>query len=387
MSSRVLFVTNGHGEAAIAERIALELITFAPATRIDHLALVGNISSDGMRDVGPRQPMPSGGLIAMGNVRNLAKDLAAGLLSLTLSQARFLRRARRAYDVAVAVGDAFALLMTLLAGARTIFVGTAKSIKVAPYGAFETSLLRRTAACFVRDEATADALGRRRVDARVANAIVDLFASPDDPAIEAAVAGFTPALALFPGSRESAYADAAFLLEVTNQLALQYPTLGAVISVAPGLDADRFARDAALAGWAVHAMADAAVPFALSRGGREIVRGWRKALGPLLKRVVLVLGQAGTANEAAAAAGVPVVAFESNRVRRASWYRRRQQDLLGEALAVLPEERNAAVAGVREILEDRQRRARMAAVGRAQMGEAGGAARIAACIASLAAGT
>ena len=43
MSARVLFVTNGHGEAAIAERIALELLTFAPAARIDHLALVGNV--------------------------------------------------------------------------------------------------------------------------------------------------------------------------------------------------------------------------------------------------------------------------------------------------------------------------------------------------------
>lgn len=386
MSERVLFVTNGHGEAAIAERIALELRTFAPTARIDHLALVGNVSSDAMHDVGPRKPMPSGGLIAMGNLRNLAKDLAAGLLSLTLSQARFLYHARGAYDVAVAVGDAFALMMTLLVRARTVFVGTAKSVKVAPYGAFETNLLRRAAACFVRDEATAEALRRRRVDAHVANAIVDLFASPADPAIEAAIAGFAPALALFPGSRESAYDDAAFLLEVTRELALQYPTLGAVISVAPGLDGDRIARDAACAGWDVHVMADAAAPFVLSRGGREIVRGWRKALGPLLERVVLVLGQAGTANEVAAAAGVPVVAFESDHVQKASWYRRRQQDLLGEALAVLPEERDAAVSGVRAILEDAQRRARMAAVGRAQMGEAGGAARIAARIALLAAG-
>jgi uncharacterized protein (TIGR03492 family) len=386
MSRRVLFVTNGHGEAAIAERIALELLAAAPATSIDHLALVGNLSSDAMRDVGPRQPMPSGGLIAMGNVRNLARDLAAGLVALTLSQARFLWRARGTYDVAVAVGDAFALMMTLLVRARTVFVGTAKSVKVAPYGAFEAGLLRRAAASFVRDEATADALRRRGVDADAANAIVDLFASHADAAVEAAVAGFTPALALFPGSRESAYDDAAFLLEIARELAPQYPTLGAVISIAPGLDADRLAREAASAGWEVRPIANAASPFALRLNGREIVRGWQRPLGPLLKRVVLVLGQAGTANEAAAAAGVPVVAFERDRDRKTRWYRQRQRDLLGEALAVLPEERTAAVAGVREILEDSQRRARMAAIGRAQMGEAGGAARIASRIASLIAG-
>jgi uncharacterized protein (TIGR03492 family) len=386
MSKRVLFVTNGHGEVAIAERIALELLALVPATRIDHLALVGNLSSDAMQDVGPRKPMPSGGLIAMGNVRNLAKDVAAGLLALTLSQARFLWRARGAYDVAVAVGDAFALMMVLLARAPTVFVGTAKSVKVAPYGAFESKLLRRASACFVRDQATADALRRHHVDAQVANAIVDLFASRADPAIDAAVAGFAPALAILPGSRESAYDDAAFLLAVTRELAWQYPSLGAAISIAPGLDADRFARAAACNGWEVRATPNAAIPFVLSRSGREIVRGWRGGLGPLLERVVLVLGQAGTANEAAAGAGVPVIAFERDRDRKARWYRRRQRDLLGEALAVLPEEPAAAVAGVREILEDAQRRARMAAIGRAQMGEAGGAARIAARIASLAAG-
>jgi uncharacterized protein (TIGR03492 family) len=247
-------------------------------------------------------------------------------------------------------------------------------------------LLRRAAASFVRDEATADALRRRGVDADAANAIVDLFASHADAAVEAAVAGFTPALALFPGSRESAYDDAAFLLEIARELAPQYPTLGAVISIAPGLDADRLAREAASAGWEVRPIANAASPFALRLNGREIVRGWQRPLGPLLKRVVLVLGQAGTANEAAAAAGVPVVAFERDRDRKTRWYRQRQRDLLGEALAVLPEERTAAVAGVREILEDSQRRARMAAIGRAQMGEAGGAARIASRIASLIAG-
>ena len=48
------------------------------------------------------------------------------------------------------------------------------------------------------------------------------------------------------------------------------------------------------------------------------------------------MGQAGTANEAAAAAGVPVVAFERDRDRKTAWYRMRQHGLLGEALAVLP---------------------------------------------------
>ena len=42
----VLFVSNGHGEAAIADRIAAELHAIAPEATLDHLALVGEPISD-----------------------------------------------------------------------------------------------------------------------------------------------------------------------------------------------------------------------------------------------------------------------------------------------------------------------------------------------------
>ena len=99
---------------------------------------------------------------------------------------------------------------------------------------------------------------------------------------------------------------------------------------------DRFARDARRAGWAVRAGADESVAVRFeSSTAVTIVRGWRGPIGPLIERVALVLGQAGTANEGAAAAGVPVVAFrERNRDGKARWYRKRQQGLLGDAMAL-----------------------------------------------------
>ncbi|HEX3672492.1 MAG TPA: hypothetical protein VHT92_12385, partial [Candidatus Cybelea sp.] len=114
-----------------------------------------------------------------------------------------------------------------------------------------------------------------------------------------------------------------------------------------------------------------------------IVRGWQGALGPLLARVVLVLGQAGTANEAAAAAALPVVAFEREADRRSSWYRRRQRGLLGEALAVLPARIDDAVRGVSEVLDDPVRREHMGATGRSRMGAPGASRRIAERIAEM----
>jgi tetraacyldisaccharide 4'-kinase len=378
-------VTNGHGEAAIADRIALELHALSANAELDHLALVGDSVSERMRDVGPRRRLPSGGLLAMGNVRNIAHDVAAGLLVLTFAQYRFLRRVRGSYDVAVAIGDAYALAMTLLARAPTVFVGTAKSVSVARYGPFEERLLRRTAACFVRDDATARALRERGVHVDPAtNVIADLAATPtDDSNAALATDGFTPSLALFPGSRESAYDDAGFLLDVTREVAAAQPGLGAVLSIARGLHVERFIAVAKRNGWEVQLTGEESMPFVARRNGREIVRAWRGAIAPLLARVTLVLGQAGTANEAAAAAGVPVIAFERDRNREARWYRQRQRGLLGGAMAVLPSDLIEATAGVCAILADPEQRKRMSEAGRARMGAPGGANAIARRIASL----
>jgi uncharacterized protein (TIGR03492 family) len=383
--TRVLVVTNGHGELAIGDRIALELRTLAPEVALDHLALVGERASEAMHDVGPRRSMPSGGLIAMGNLRNIARDVSAGLLALSYRQYRFLRAARGSYAAAVAIGDVYALAMALRARTRTVFVGTAKSVRVAPYGPLEERVLRRADACFVRDEETARALRAHGVHVEpAANVIVDLLATPDDEHAIQAVAGFAPALALFPGSRESAYQDAAFLVAVTCELAGDAPALGGALSIARGLDAAGFAELIRQHGNEVRVTRDESIPFVVSSGGREVVRAWRGEIGPLLARATLLLGQAGTANEAAAAAGVPVIAFEQDRDRKARWYRQRQRGLLGDAMAVLPGNVAQAAGGVREILADATRRRTMSEAGRARMGAPGGARRIAECIAALA---
>jgi uncharacterized protein (TIGR03492 family) len=382
---RVLFVSNGHGEAAIADRIAADVATFLPDVKLDHLALVGEPVSDSLQPAGPRHALPSGGLIAMGNVGNLLRDLRAGLLPLVLAQRRFLRSRRGAYDVAVAVGDVYALAMALLARTRTVFVGTAKSVSVAPYGRFEERVLARADARYVRDEPTAQALREHGLSVEPgANVIVDLFSATSDAGASAALAGFDPALALFPGSRTSAYEDAELLLAVVREIAGKLPRLGAALSIARGLDAGRFAEDARRAGWELVRESEDCVPFRLSLAGRTVVRAWTGAPSLLLKDATLLLGQAGTANEGAAAAGVPVVAFARERDGKARWYRKRQQGLLGDAMVVFGGSAPVAAARVADLLNDAGRRRRMSDAGRARMGEPGAARRIAERIASLA---
>jgi uncharacterized protein (TIGR03492 family) len=376
--SAVLFVSNGHGEAAIADRIACELHAIAPGVARDHVALVGESRSEYMHDVGPQRAMPSGGLIAMGNLVNITHDLRGGLLRLTLEQLRFLRRADGRYRRVVCVGDVYALVMALAVRVPVTYVGTAKSVRVAPYGAIERRVLRRAADVFVRDEATARELRAHRIDAAApGNVIADLFDAPDDARADRAVEGFAPAVALFPGSREAAYRDAPFLLQVVRACAQTRPALGAVLSVAPMLDASRFRRELSAEGFDVGARDDEVMPFDVRAHDRVLARAWRGAIGPLLSRVLLVLGQAGTANEAAAAAGVPVVAFERGHDRKTAWYRMRQHGLLGEALEVMPGESVAAAQRVGALLDDAERRKRMGSIGRERMGEPGGARAIA----------
>jgi len=377
---RVLFVSNGHGEEAIAARLSRDLQSQCDAQN-DHLALVGQSNHPStMQQVGPRRSMPSGGLIAMGNVRNILRDFRSGLLVHTLAQLLFLRKSRGQYDAAVAVGDIFALLMAKGARAKqTIFVGTAKSVYVAPYGPVEERFLRHTDAVFVRDLQTAQRLNEHGVCALApGNVIVDLFSET-----EPSVPHFAERLALFPGSREAAYSDAVFLCAVIRDLSKRRAHFGATLSIAPGLNAQRFINELRGDGWEVRISDDMHCPFVLQSAGREIVHAWTGPPGAMLAGAKLVLGQAGTANEAAAASGIPVVAFKEPGSRQHGWYRMRQRGLLGAAMKLIAGNPAVAASEVEKLLEDEGTRAAMGQIGRERMGGPGGSAAIAAKIAQV----
>ncbi|MBV9149136.1 MAG: hypothetical protein JO024_04685 [Candidatus Eremiobacteraeota bacterium] len=374
---RFLFVTNGHGEQAIAGRIADELHRLGQF-EIDHLSLVGDHLRAGgiLRPVGPARTLPSGGLVAMGNVRNLMRDLRGGLLSHSLAQLRFLGSVKQHYEVAVAVGDIFAYVMARRAAAsRTAFVGTAKSVHVARYGPFEVRLLRSADAIFVRDEPTARDLQARGIEASApGNVIVDLFeeASGDDAP---ALAG--KQIAIFPGSRASAYADAVFACAIVRALAVKMPAIEAAISIAPGLVPQRFAQVLREDGWDVAPVDVPSTPFVLRLRERPLITAWSGSLGAMLKDAVVVLGQAGTANEAAAARGIPIAAFERTAASATSWYRERQRGLLNGALTLLRGSADSSADQLANLIADGERRQKMAAIGRERMGSAGGARAIA----------
>jgi hypothetical protein len=356
----LLFVTNGHGEVAIAERIAADVRALG-AWRTEHFPLVGaGFARPDFPDVGPQAAMPSGGLVAMGNVRAFAQDLRAGFAGLWFRQRAFLRAAAGRYRLVIAVGDVYALLLARIARTPLVYVGTAKSAYVAPYGPLERRLLRGARAIFVRDAQTARVLQAHGVLAEApGNVIVDLLESAQTFDWHAPLR-----IALLPGSRERAYADGERLAAVARAVARQRAGVEAALSIAPGLDPARFA------------------PFLAAE---PAIRPWTGDVGALVREATLAIGQAGTANEAAAASGVPVVALDLTDARKSDWYRMRQGRLLGAALAIVPGSVAGAANAVAALLDDAPRRAQMSAVGIERMGPPGGARAIAAAIATLAA--
>ncbi len=348
---RILFVTNGHGEIAIAARIAADVRRLGDVVT-DHLALVGAEFSEGdLVTVGPRRGMPSGGLVAMGNIGGFARDVVAGFIPFWLEGVRFLRRAHGRYETVVAVGDVYCLWMALRARMPTFFVGTAKSAYVAPYGRGECRVMRRAKCVFVRDAATQRVVQQCGVAAEApGNVITDIAQSDERFPWSGEVR-----IAVLPGSRESAYANAAMIGNALRDVEAQRK-IDVAISIAPGIDEARLLAALGLA-----------------------ARVWAGDLGALFAGATLAIGQAGTANEAAAAAGVPVVALADS-ARKEDWYRMRQRKLLDGALAIVPSDPSLAAREILALVDDPHRRAEMSSTGRERMGNPGGAAAIARAI-------
>lgn len=133
---KLLCLSNGHGEDAIAIRIIKQLQQQPQPPEIVALPLVGEGLAYKNQQVplaGPVKRMPSGGFIYMDG-QQLWRDLQSGLLKLTWEQIKVIRLFAKdgalgnpEQKFILAVGDIVPLLFAWLSGADYAFVGTAKS--------------------------------------------------------------------------------------------------------------------------------------------------------------------------------------------------------------------------------------------------------------------
>ena len=415
---KLLCLSNGHGEDAIALRILQALRQQPNPPEIAALPIVGEghlYRQQGIPIWGPVQAMPSGGFLYMDG-RELVRDLRGGLLKLTRAQIKALRDWRRnaaSGDLVLAVGDIVPLLYAWWSGANYAFVGTAKSDYYlrdeqgwlprpglarlenwsgSDYLPWERWLMGRPRckAVFPRDSLTAAVLARWHLPTfDLGNPMMDGLeptgASWNEPNGEPSLGlnADLPRLTfvLLPGSRPpEAYSNWQILLQAASTLLTAFGNryqLLFLAAIAPQLARDPLQSRLEASGWrptsdSTHPDAD--LQFAQYRG-RLILTS---AFNDCLDQADLALTMTGTGTEQFVGLGKPAFSFAGAGPQCTPRFAEAQTRLLGPSVTLVEPAHLAKAIDL--LLADPDRLQMIQANGKRRMGSPGAAARIAACL-------
>jgi len=416
---QLLCLSNGHGEDVIAVRICQELQHHPAAPELAALPLVGEgraYSQLGIPIVGPVQTMPSGGFIYMEG-RQLLRDLRGGLLQLSWTQFKAVRRWSKKGGVILAVGDIVPLLFAWLSGAPYVFVGTAKSEYYlrdeagwlpnrsrwegwsgSVYLPWERWLMgnRRCKAVFPRDKLTTQTLQQWSIAAfDMGNPMMDgiypenpapIFYEPD---AELKEMQRSLIITLLPGSRApEAYGNWELIVQAAAGLVDAFPERSLLFlgAIAGALSLDPLRQTLETQGWRQQPPESTVSNLQLNDP---------TALTFTKKNATLILTQddynlcllkgdcciamAGTATEQFVGLGKPAIAIPGKGPQFTPAFAEAQTRLLGPSL-VLVEQPDRVAGVVRQLLHDPDRLQLIAENGSRRMGQPGAAGRIANCL-------
>jgi uncharacterized protein (TIGR03492 family) len=412
---RLLCLSNGHGEDAIARRILDQLRQLPHPPHIEVLPIVGEghaYNQAGFSVISAVKAMPSGGFIHM-DKRQLARDLQGGLVKLTLDQITAVRQWARSGRTStdrdahpsfiLAVGDIVPMLFAWISGLPFAFVGTAKSeyylrdergelsrpswwddrLLLATgcvYYPWEQWLMRRPncRAVFPRDAITTEILQARGIRA------FDL-GNPMMDGLEAAVApiGMPPGpdrplcIALIPGSRppETYYNWALILRAVQALIRDRQLPLELLAAIAPGLDQTELIRALGAELWQAagdHRFTCGAATLTLMPG----------QFAECVRRSDLAIALAGTATEQFVGSGKPALIMPGAGPQFTPAFAEAQTRLLGPSV-IWVEGPDRVPAAVLALLGDADRLAAIRRNGQHRLGQPGAAQRIAEKLAVL----
>ncbi len=363
--SRFLFISNGHGEDAIAAAIVASMPQSAVVEAYPMIG-AGNAYAGVCPIVGPRATLASEG---WRNVKgSLRRDIATGGLGTVPPALNFLRQIKGKYDRVVVVGDMVGVLACYFTGHRGLYyLDVYKTGAARLYSGPERWTIKQ--ACktvFCRADNLARSLEHIGVDARSAgNVMMDTIPHGD---YDAQARRQRPlAVTLLPGSR--ALTAESFALQVAALRTLPAELRPDVfLAVAGSISVDELAKKAGLKRTTMLSVESADLGE-LSDGDLTIHMARGGAMGNLLAVSDLVLSQAGTATVQALGLGKPAITFVNQRDRRSRF--NDEQMLFGEARTVVPAEAPAVGAALRKLLGDDEERRRLANIGRQRIGGPG----------------
>ncbi|MEP7346649.1 MAG: lipid-A-disaccharide synthase-related protein [Gemmatimonadaceae bacterium] len=399
MTHAVLFVSNGHGEDAIACKVIdrVRSLTDQAALELRAWPMVGRgdaYARSSVPIVGPLNQLPSEGFATL-DARLLVRDLRAGWVRTHWRQLQAARALRGRYALIIAVGDVVPIAAARLARTPCVFIGCAKSAYYGPgygYTALELRWLRRWCrVAFPRDRMTATALARAGVPVTFAgNPMMDdltergvRLVRPGDVAI-----------ACLPGSRVDAVANALRLLTLLPSRPAA-PSGGVrmhyVFALAPDFDADALLRtldgetsDLAVPHWIAEPLRvgdfeDGVILRLTTRDGGAVATFVTDALVDAVRQCRLTVGLAGTANEQAIGLESPLIVLAGQGNQGAA-YTRMKMRYFGKAAVYCDSDRDALSRTLFALLEDEGQRQLMIDAGTARMGAPGASDAIADCI-------
>ena len=363
--SRFLFISNGHGEDAIAAAIVASMPQSAVVEAYPMIG-AGNAYAGVCPIVGPRATLASEG---WRNVKgSLRRDIATGGLGTVPPALNFLRQIKGKYDRVVVVGDMVGVLACYFTGHRGLYyLDVYKTGAARLYSGPERWTIKQ--ACktvFCRADNLARSLEHIGVDARSAgNVMMDTIPHGD---YDAQARRQRPlAVTLLPGSR--ALTAESFALQVAALRTLPAELRPDVfLAIAGSISVDELAKKAGLKRTTMLSVESADLGE-LSDGDLTIHMARGGAMGNLLAVSDLVLSQAGTATVQALGLGKPAITFVNQRDRRSRF--NDEQMLFGEARTVVPAEAPAVGAALRKLLGDDEERRRLANIGRQRIGGPG----------------
>lgn len=316
----ITVVSNGHGEDYIAAQLLKAAHHLYPTATLTAIPLVGKGTTFTALDFPVHRPLtnptfPSGGFIR--NLSTLFKDLKAGLLGNLLKQRKFLKAHANTQDWVIAVGDIFCLWMCHGLPEKTLFLPTAKSDLFMKHSDIEIQLMKkRCAQIFPRDQITTDSLKNYHLPAQfLGNPMFDnLTAAPS----EIILPQNQPVLGILPGSREEAYLNFEKILTLLSS-ALTLPKLTLLISVPSTLDKTRLEHQATVL------------------NPKAFTPIFTTQFNHVLANASAIIGLAGTANEQAAFAKIPVITFPGTGPQTTPQRLQEQQQLLGDIVTYIHE--------------------------------------------------
>ncbi|NJK47035.1 hypothetical protein HC931_01385 [Candidatus Gracilibacteria bacterium] len=420
---KLLILSNGHGEDAIAVRIIEQLQRHSRTIQIAALPLVGEgyaYAQLNIPTIGKVQKMPSGGFIYMDG-RQLLQDVKGGLLQLTLAQYKAIRKWGQSGGKILAVGDVVPLLFAWLSGTEYAFVGTARSeyyIRDEDGWLPQTSKLERwlgsvyspldrwlmarprCKAVFPRDSLTTTILQQCSIPAfDLGNPMMDGIVKSRKSEGRGQEDILTLTILLLPGSRspEAERNWQMILTAITEVISSFYVTnfssrlpiktnLRFIGAIAPALNLDPFIEHLKEYGWYSQSSESFKIPIAdpdaliFTQNNTQLILSQNAdSYSDSLQIANLAIAMAGTATEQFVGLGKPVITIPSKGPQFTYAFAEAQSRLLGCSVILVQTPQQVAGA-VQSLLQDPDRWQQIKENGPRRMGSFGAGDRIARCL-------